>query len=105
MPTGRDVNQQMLDAALGRMDRLDGVQRVLDADLADPTAGARRAELQQARAGVLDARGVLGVEVQIRQRLGRAYAGSTSGDPDQDPAVKEARRALNHHKRQHAEYG
>jgi len=102
MPTFAEVNQAMLDAALGRMARLDALERQIAVERAAPAAP--RSALDRETALVRDARGLLEHEVELRQKLRRACAGSACEDPEQDPAVRQAAKDLNAYKKRTSAY-
>lgn len=101
----QEVNQSLMGTGQERLDQLGALESGINGQLADPNqAQYYGTQLNQSLANVKDAQSVLGQEMQLRQNLDSAYKNSTFKNPAQDPAVKDAQKALDEHRKKNEKY-
>jgi flagellum-specific peptidoglycan hydrolase FlgJ len=101
----QQVNQDLMGTGQQRLDELGGLESQINGQLADPTSAQYYGtQLNQSLANVKEAQGVLGQEMQLRQNLDNAYKNSTFKNPEQDPAVKDAQKKLDEHRKKNEKY-
>lgn len=101
----QEINQQMMGNAGERLGELGALESGINSQLADPTSAQYYGtQLNGALADVKGAQSVLNQEMALRQDLDAAYKSSTFKNPDQDPAVKDAQKKLDEHRKKNEKY-
>lgn len=101
----QQINQQLMGNGQQTLGELGAIEKDIAGKLADPTTNQfYGTQLNDALGNVKEAQGVLNQEMQLRQEMEAAYQSSTFKNPDQDPAVQEAQKKLNEHRKKNEKY-
>lgn len=101
----QQINQDLMGNITDRQTELGGLESSINSQLADPASSQYYGtQLNGQLASVKEGQGVLNQEMALRQDLDSAYKNSTMKNPDQDPAVKDAQKKLDEHRKKNEKY-